>query len=161
VYECGSELRFTSPVSPRRQRTRTCVLLLLPFCCHRAHRRSPQTLAELKDPNHFGQFGTVLKLFMSKRTPLAPQQGVASSHYQPVNVYVNYRTASEASHCIAATDGTVTPEGHRLKAVWGTTKYCSNYLKGIRCHLANCNDAHEQGEEIEGGGSLTRDEIFT
>lgn len=98
---------------------------------------------------------------MSSRSPTAPQPGVASSRYQPVNVYINYRTPSEASHCIAATDGTVTSEGNKLKAVWGTTRYCPNYLKGIRCHLENCNLAHEAGEEIEGAAPSTKDEIFT
>ncbi|GAA6040659.1 hypothetical protein JCM8097_008091 [Rhodosporidiobolus ruineniae] len=119
------------------------------------------TLNQLKGADHFGQYGKVLKLFMSKRSPAQPQPGVAASHYQPVNVYVNYRTPAEASHCIAATDGTVTPEGNKLKAVWGTTRYCPNYLKGIRCHLENCMLAHEQGDELEGVAPSTKDEIFT
>ncbi|BGP00383.1 General negative regulator of transcription subunit 4 [Rhodotorula toruloides] len=119
------------------------------------------TLAQLKDADHFGRYGTVLKLFMSKRSPSAPQQGPSHPHFQPVNVYVNYRTPSEASHCIAATDGTFSSDGNKLRAGWGMTRYCPTYLKGARCSNDNCTFAHEPGEEVEGPAPSTKDEIFT
>ncbi|GAA6042827.1 hypothetical protein NBRC10512_007718 [Rhodotorula toruloides] len=119
------------------------------------------TLAQLKDADHFGRYGKVLKLFMSKRSPSAPQQGASHPHFQPVNVYVNYRTPSEASHCIAATDGTFSSEGNKLRAMWGMTRYCPTYLKGARCSNDNCTFAHEPGEEVEGPAPSTKDEIFT
>ncbi|GJN91330.1 hypothetical protein Rhopal_004351-T1 [Rhodotorula paludigena] len=119
------------------------------------------TLAQLKDQEHFGRYGKITKLFMSKRSPSASQQGSFHPVYQPVNVYVNYRTPAEASHCIAATDGTLSVEGNKLRAVWGTTRYCPNYLKGIRCPDHNCTFAHEPGDEIEGPLPSTKDEIFT
>lgn len=120
-----------------------------------------QTLAQLKGPEHFGRFGKVVRLFMSKRSPTAPGTGPLHPVFQPVNVYVCYRTASEASHCIAATDGTHSIEGNKLRAQWGTTRYCPNYLKGIRCSDVTCTFAHEQGEEIDGLAPNARDEIFT
>ncbi|GAA5916721.1 hypothetical protein JCM5296_006185 [Sporobolomyces johnsonii] len=119
------------------------------------------TLVQLKGPEHFGQYGKILKLFMSKRSATVTQPASSHPHFQPVNVYINYRSAAEASNCIAHVDGTVTPDGHKLKAIWGTTRYCPNYLKGIRCHNENCTLAHEPGEEIEGAGPATKDEIFT
>lgn len=119
-----------------------------------------ETLAQLKGPDQFGKYGKVQKLFLSKRTP-APGQP-ASSHplFQPVNVYINYRTPQEAANCISAVDGT-TVEGHRLKAVWGTTRYCPTYLKGLKCNNENCMQAHEPGEEIGEAGPASREEIYT
>ncbi|GAA6014145.1 hypothetical protein JCM11491_004119 [Sporobolomyces phaffii] len=119
------------------------------------------TLQQLKSPDSFGQYGKIVKLFMSKRSSNVTQPLSTHPHHQPVNVYINYRTAAEASNCIAAIDGTTTEDGHKLKAIWGTTRYCPNYLKGIRCHNDSCTLAHEQGEEIEGAGPLAKDEIFT
>ncbi|GAA5935913.1 CCR4-NOT core ubiquitin-protein ligase subunit MOT2 [Sporobolomyces koalae] len=120
------------------------------------------TLQQLKGPESFGQYGKVVKLFMSKRSPNVTQPASTHPHFQPVNVYINYRTAAEASNCIAQVDGTTTEDGHKLKAIWGTTRYCPNYLKGIRCHNDSCTLAHEQGEELEGPAATAgKDEIFT
>lgn len=63
--------------------------------------------------------------------------------------------------CIAAIDGTTTEDGHKLKAIWGTTRYCPTWLKGARCVNENCMQAHEVGEEIEGAGPPGREDIFT
>ncbi|GAA5953288.1 hypothetical protein JCM3765_007463 [Sporobolomyces pararoseus] len=119
------------------------------------------TLQQLKSPDSFGQYGKILKLFMSKRSSNVTQPVSTHPHYQPVNVYINYRTAAEAANCITNVDGTITEDGHKLKAIFGTTRYCPNYLKGIRCHNDSCTLAHEQGEEIEGAGPVAKDEIFT
>ncbi|KDE06108.1 hypothetical protein MVLG_03525 [Microbotryum lychnidis-dioicae p1A1 Lamole] len=121
------------------------------------------TLAYLKGSEQFGQYGKVVKLFMSKRTtPVAPSQSSTAqhAHFQPVNVYVSYRTPAEASACIAAIDGTTTSDGHKLKAIWGTTRYCPTYLKGLKCNNDSCMQAHEPGEEIEGAGPASREEIY-
>lgn len=120
-----------------------------------------QTLNQLKGMEQFGQYGKVIKLFMSKRSSTVTQPASTHPHYQPVNVYVNYRTAAEASNCIAAIDGSTTGDGHKLKAIWGTTRYCPTYLKGGKCNNENCMQAHEPGEEIEGAGPTSREEMLT
>lgn len=120
-----------------------------------------QTLNQLKSVEQFGQYGKVIKLFLSKRTSPLPQPISTHPHYIPVNVYVNYRTPAEASQCIAALDGTTTPDGHKLKAIFGTTRYCSSYLKGVKCLNEGCVMAHEPGEEIEGAAPASREEIFS
>ncbi|KAK9897679.1 hypothetical protein P389DRAFT_185634 [Cystobasidium minutum MCA 4210] len=114
------------------------------------------TLAYLKSPDQFGRFGKILKLFFSRRAavpgPAVPGAPIPSSSigpYVPVNVYINYSSPAEANACIAAIDGTVTPDGHKLKATWGTTRYCPAYLRGVRCTNENCMQAHEPGEELE------------
>ncbi|KAL8278257.1 hypothetical protein RQP46_009430 [Phenoliferia psychrophenolica] len=119
------------------------------------------TLNHLKGPEQFGQYGKVVKLFMSKRSSTVTQPASTHPHFQPVNVYVNYRTPAEASSCISAMDGSTTSDGHKLKAIWGTTRYCPTYLKGAKCNNENCMQAHEPGEEIEGAGPTSREEIYT
>lgn len=123
--------------------------------------RPLQTLNHLKGPEQFGQYGKVVKLFMSKRSSTVTQPASTHPHFQPVNVYVNYRTPAEASSCISAMDGSTTSDGHKLKAIWGTTRYCPTYLKGAKCNNENCMQAHEPGEEIEGAGPTSREEIYT
>lgn len=91
--------------------------------------------------------------------PGAPVPSSSAGPHVPVNVYINYSSAAEANACIAAIDGTVTPDGHKLKATWGTTRYCPAYLRGVKCTNDNCMQAHEPGEELESGthpGGLDR-----
>ncbi|KAK4057168.1 transcriptional repressor general negative regulator of transcription subunit 4 [Microbotryomycetes sp. JL221] len=116
------------------------------------------TVAQLKGSEHFGQYGRVLRLVMSKRT------GVVTGHshplYSPVNVFVSYRTAHEASNCINSIDGTTTEDGHKLRATWATTRYCPTFLRGGKCHNESCLNAHEYGEEVDSNGSLGKDDNF-
>lgn len=74
----------------------------------------------------------------------------ASAHplSAPVSLYVNYTRPLEATACIAALDGS-SYEGVVLYANNGTTKYCSTWLRGHRCTLADCPHAHELGEEVD------------
>jgi CCR4-NOT transcription complex subunit 4 len=101
-----------------------------------------------------------MKLFMSHRHPSVIQPVSPHPAHQPVNVYVNFRTPAEAATCINAMDGVTTADGHKIKAIWGTTRYCPTYLKGMKCTNENCMQAHEPGEELEGAGP-TREEMLT
>ncbi|KPV77593.1 uncharacterized protein RHOBADRAFT_51426, partial [Rhodotorula graminis WP1] len=152
-----SELAMQNKANVRvRQRTQVQITGMT------TRQANEDTLAQLKDNEHFGKYGKISRLFMSKRSPTSGSApGLSHPVYQPVSVYVCYRTPTEASHCIAATDGTLSLEGNKLRAMWGTTRYCPNYLKGIRCPDYNCTFAHEPGEEIEGPLPSTKDEIFT
>lgn len=121
----------------------------------------------LKSQDWFGQHGKILKLFLAKRTNMPESmQNTIDTKNQPVNVYINYASQREAATCITAVDGTTTPDGwHRLRAGWGTTKYCPAYLRNQRCQADNCMMAHEPGEEMDpvGGapGPITREEMST
>lgn len=120
------------------------------------------TVGQLKGPDHFGQYGKVQKIYLSKRNSTVTQPASTHPHYQALNVYVHYRTAAEATACIQAMDGTTTPDGHKLKAIWGNCRYCPVYLKGGKCNNENCMMAHEPGEEIETtGGPASREEIYS
>jgi len=132
------------------------------------------TMHSLKGPDQFGKYGKVVKLFFSRRANPPPPGGggegnytngnigtssssssSSSSFYTPVNVYINYSRPEEATACINALDGTVTSDGHRLKAIWGTTRYCPAYLRGVKCHNESCMQAHEPGEELDAASAAS------
>lgn len=117
----------------------------------------------LKSPQHFGQYGKIMKLFLAKRTPQSTlTQTNAHSVFQPVSVYINYRSPNEAAACIAAVDGSSSYDGRKLRASFGTTRYCGTYLRGAKCMNEECMLAHEPGEEIDGntGGHASREEML-
>lgn len=118
------------------------------------------TLAQLKTSEMFSQYGRILKMFMSRRTG-PTNLYTPDSRYQHVNLYINFARNTEALACIQGLDGTSLPDGHRLKASLGSTKYCASFLRGLKCLNDNCTAAHELAEEVEGGGSAAREEMST
>lgn len=108
---------------------------------------SEETLSYLRSSEQFGKYGRIVKLFFSRRASTLPS--ATSSSHVPVNLYITYSQPHEAQACISAVDGSVTADGHKLKAIWGTTRYCNAYLRGQRCTNDSCMLAHEQGDEIE------------
>ncbi|CCH44357.1 putative negative regulator of transcription [Wickerhamomyces ciferrii] len=110
----------------------------------------------LRSDKYFGQYGKIQKIVINKRTPPA---GVPQSHNQNLGfgVYVTFNKKEEATKCINAIDGTYI-DGRPLKAAYGTTKYCSSYLRGQNCPNPNCMFLHEPGEEAD---SYTRQDLST
>lgn len=95
-------------------------------------------LQTLRGPDYFGQYGEIEKIVVSKPKPGAPNQGIG--------VYVTYARKEDAALCINTVDGSV--NGDRvLRAQYGTTKYCSAYLRGETCNNKNCSFLHETGED--------------
>lgn len=95
-------------------------------------------LQTLRGPDYFGQYGEIEKIVVSKTKPGAANQGIG--------VYVTYARKEDAALCINTVDGS--PNGDRvLRAQFGTTKYCSAYLRGETCNNKNCSFLHETGED--------------
>ncbi|KIX03697.1 uncharacterized protein Z518_07250 [Rhinocladiella mackenziei CBS 650.93] len=95
-------------------------------------------LQTLRGPDYFGQYGEIEKIVVSKAKPGAANQGIG--------VYVTYARKEDAALCINTVDGS--PNGDRvLRAQFGTTKYCSAYLRGETCNNKNCSFLHETGED--------------
>ncbi|KAI5849739.1 hypothetical protein BZA05DRAFT_401392 [Tricharina praecox] len=122
--------------------------------------REEELLATLRGDQYFGQYGKILKIVVNKRTAQgSPGQVHHSSHQdsQGLGVYVTFSNKNEAEKCIAAVDGS--ENGDRtLRATYGTTKYCSAYLRNETCPNKNCMFLHEPGEEAE---SFSRMELST
>lgn len=99
-----------------------------------------QLLQTLRGDQYFGQYGKIIKIVVSKAKD--------PSHPHSVGVYVTYELKEDAAACIAAVDGS--KNGDRtLRAQFGTTKYCSAYLRGENCTNRNCMFLHEPGEANE------------
>jgi len=95
-------------------------------------------LQTLRGPEYFGQYGDIEKIVVSKAKPGAVNQGIG--------VYVTYARKEDAALCISTVDGSL--NGDRvLRAQFGTTKYCSAYLRGEVCNNKSCSFLHESGEE--------------
>ena len=97
-------------------------------------------LQTLRGDQYFGQYGKIIKIVVSKAKETA--------HAQSVGVYVTYERKEDAASCIAAVDGSKNGE-RTLRAQFGTTKYCSAYLRGENCTNRNCMFLHEPGEANE------------
>ncbi|KAI4151659.1 MAG: hypothetical protein LQ341_000876 [Variospora aurantia] len=101
--------------------------------------REEDLLQTLRGDQYFGQYGKIVKIVVSKAKENA-------SGNSSIGVYVTFARKQDAASCIAAVDGS--QNGDRtLRAQYGTTKYCSAYLRNETCNNRNCMFLHEQGED--------------
>ncbi|QQK42577.1 Putative CCR4-NOT core complex subunit Not4 [Penicillium digitatum] len=100
-----------------------------------------QLLQTLRGREYFGQYGEIEKIVVSKAKPGGnPNQGIG--------VYVTFSRKVDAAMCINAVDGS--GNGDRvLRAQYGTTKYCSSFLRNEQCNNRNCTFLHETGEDSD------------
>ncbi|KAJ5550047.1 hypothetical protein N7461_004745 [Penicillium sp. DV-2018c] len=100
-----------------------------------------QLLQTLRGREYFGQYGEIEKIVVSKAKPGGnPNQGIG--------VYVTFSRKADAATCINAVDGS--GNGDRvLRAQYGTTKYCSSFLRNEQCNNRNCTFLHETGEDSD------------
>ncbi|KAJ6160679.1 hypothetical protein N7470_004075 [Penicillium chermesinum] len=104
-------------------------------------RDESQLLQTLRGKEYFGQYGDIEKIVVSKAKP-------GGNQHQGIGVYVTFSRKADAATCIAAVDGS--PNGDRvLRAQYGTTKYCSSFLRNEQCNNRNCTFLHETGEDSE------------
>lgn len=103
----------------------------------------------LRTDQFFGQYGKIQKIVINRRNNSNGNPGLG--------VYVTFSRKEDAARCIAAVDGSIN-DGKYLRAAYGTTKYCSSYLRGQACPNPNCMFLHEPGEEAD---SYTRQDLST
>lgn len=103
----------------------------------------------LRTEQFFGQYGKIQKIVINRRNN--------SNGHPGLGVYVTFARKEDAARCIAAVDGSIN-DGKYLRAAYGTTKYCSSYLRGQSCPNPNCMFLHEPGEEAD---SYTRQDLST
>lgn len=115
----------------------------------------------LSEPQYFGQFGKILKIVVNRKNTGAPlpaekmAAGSGAATTTSGSAYVTYARAEEAGRAIAYVDGSVF-DGRVLRATYGTTKYCSYFLRGINCPNAGCMYLHEEGVTSD---SYTKEEL--
>ncbi|TVY82253.1 General negative regulator of transcription subunit, partial [Lachnellula suecica] len=94
-------------------------------------------LDTLRGPQYFGQYGEVIKIAVTHKTRPTDGQGLG--------IYVTFSSKEEASKCIAAVNNSY--NGDKLmRAMLGTTKYCSAYLRNETCTNKSCMFLHEPGD---------------
>ncbi|KAL8670246.1 MAG: hypothetical protein Q9168_005198 [Polycauliona sp. 1 TL-2023] len=101
--------------------------------------REEDLLQTLRGDQYFGQYGKIIKIVVSKAK-------VNAGGNSSIGVYVTFARREDAASCITAVDGS--QNGDRtLRAQYGTTKYCSAYLRNESCNNRECMFLHEQGED--------------
>ena len=91
---------------------------------------------------YLGQYGNIIKIVVNKNK--AYNQN--SPHGPSYSAYVTFSKPSEASIAILSLDDTMI-DNHLIRASFGTTKYCSYFLKGIECNNKDCLFLHKKADE--------------
>lgn len=100
----------------------------------------------LRKPEYFGQYGKINKVVIHRNN--------AVSH-GTVSVYVTFAHKEDAKTAIQVLDGFYL-DGHLLRASFGTTKYCNNFIRGVPCNNPECVYLHDLGEDED---RFTKEEI--
>ncbi|KAG9326681.1 hypothetical protein KVV02_002877 [Mortierella alpina] len=108
----------------------------------------------LRQHEYFGQYGRISKVVINRRNAPMPVAGSAPG-VPSVGVYITYARKEDAAKAIAAIDGSIW-DGKILRASYGTTKYCTYYLRGMSCQNPGCMYLHEPGEDAD---SYTKEDL--
>ncbi|KAG0211688.1 transcriptional repressor general negative regulator of transcription subunit 4 [Mortierella sp. GBA30] len=108
----------------------------------------------LRQNEYFGQYGRIAKVVINRRNAPMPSGG-SSPGQASVGVYITYVRKEDAAKAIAAIDGSIW-DGKILRASYGTTKYCTYYLRGMSCQNPGCMYLHEPGEDAD---SYTKEDL--
>lgn len=124
----------------------------------------PQKYADeniLKKHEFFGQFGFIKKIIVNKRgtdfVSFAEKTETSKFVESTASAYITYGSDFEAKWCIQEVDESIL-DGKVLRCTYGTTKYCSFYLKNIPCQNTECMYLHESRNSKD---TLTKDELIT
>jgi RNA recognition motif-containing protein len=99
---------------------------------------------------YFGQYGPIKKVVVNaSHVHSCPNQAPS------VSAYVTFRNIDDALECIYSLES-FSLEGNQLKASFGTTKYCSCFLRGQKCNNPDCMYLHHSGDPTD---SFSKDEI--
>eukprot|EP01053_Blabericola_migrator_P005204 Blabericola_migrator_1__5203@NODE_267_length_10594_cov_56_602451_g223_i0_p2_GENE_NODE_267_length_10594_cov_56_602451_g223_i0NODE_267_length_10594_cov_56_602451_g223_i0_p2_ORF_typecomplete_len510_score65_03RRM_1/PF00076_22/3_8e08zfRING_4/PF14570_6/3_8e07RRM_5/PF13893_6/0_064Nup35_RRM_2/PF14605_6/0_19DUF3408/PF11888_8/0_24DUF4831/PF16115_5/0_18ProkRING_4/PF14447_6/0_33zfC3HC4_3/PF13920_6/0_14zfC3HC4_3/PF13920_6/1_8e04_NODE_267_length_10594_cov_56_602451_g223_i061937722 len=97
--------------------------------------------SKLKCFEYFGKYGKVVNIIVNRNPNFkAPDKKKSCA------LYVTYSIPDEAKAAIMDLDESLF-EGRRLKASYGTTKYCSNFLRKAKCQNRQCFYLHERGAD--------------
>ena len=97
----------------------------------------------------FGQYGPIKKLVVNT-------SNIHSLNQIPsVSAYITFKNFEDAIECIYSLESFIL-EGSSMKASFGTTKYCSSFLKGQKCNNPDCLYLHQCGDKND---SFSKDEI--
>jgi CCR4-NOT transcription complex subunit 4 len=97
---------------------------------------------KLKSYEYFGQYGKIIKLVVNKNKTYNTNGPNGPSY----TCFITYSTEAESSLAILSMDN-YTIDNHEIKANYGTTKYCINFLKNAQCRNKECIFLHKLADE--------------
>lgn len=100
----------------------------------------------LRKPEYFGQYGKIAKVVVHRNH---------TSTHPTMSAYITFAYKEDAKAAIQALEGFCL-EGHQIRASFGTTKYCNNFIRGVPCSNPECVYLHELGEDED---RFTKEEI--
>ena len=106
---------------------------------------------QLKNFEYFGQYGKIVKLVTNKNK-IYNSNGPNGPSY---SCYVTYSNQKESSLAILALDNAIIDK-HIIKASYGTTKYCLNFLRNSVCLNKDCLYLHHLADKDD---IVSRDEM--
>lgn len=104
----------------------------------------------LRRPEYFGQYGKIAKIVLNRSQATGGDSRRASA-----SAYVTFCQKEDTLACILALDG-VFLENRNIRASYGTSKYCSAFIKNVRCNNPECTYLHEMGSPED---TFTKQEI--
>ena len=100
----------------------------------------------LRKPEYFGQYGKIGKIVIHRNHTAA---------HTSVSAYVTFVYKEDAKASIQSLDG-FWMDGHVLRASFGTTKYCNNFIRAVPCNNPECVYLHDLGDDDD---RFTKEEI--
>lgn len=101
----------------------------------------------LRRAEYFGQYGKINKVVIHR--------GHSSNTGGTISAYITFAHKEDAKASIYALDGHCV-EDHLLRASFGTTKYCNNFIRNVPCNNPECVYLHELGDDDD---RFTKEEI--
>jgi len=111
---------------------------------------SVATEEQLRKPEYFGQYGKILKIVINRN-----HNGNGDPRRASASAYVTFAHKEDTLACILALDGFYL-DGRNVRASYGTSKYCSAFIKNVRCNNPDCTYLHCMGDAED---TFTKQEI--
>merc|ERR1712080_81022 len=114
----------------------------------------------LRTNDFFGQFGEITKLIIKTKSETTKYKKVLvektlEKNDTTVSAYITFLNTNSAYNCIVEVDETKL-DGKVLRCTYGTTKYCTYFLRGSKCQNLGCMYLHKTGEQND---VITKDVI--
>jgi hypothetical protein len=100
----------------------------------------------LRKGEYLGQYGRIGKIVIHRNHSLS---------HATVSAYVTFAYKEDAKASIQSLEGHWL-DSHLLRASFGTTKYCNNFIRGVPCNNPECVYLHEMGDDED---RFTKEEI--
>lgn len=104
----------------------------------------------LRKAEYLGQYGKINKIVLNRNNP-----PVGDARRASASAYVTFFHKEDTLACILALDGFYM-DGRNIRASYGTSKYCSAFIKNVRCNNPECTYLHSMGEKED---TFTKQEI--